>query len=189
MHELEKQLGIVKNDTVEALEGVSFLLEVHKSGKNDAASKKSRYRTSAPGFNHFKGLDKDSDESIRDSSTASSNQVYQSKTVDCDKYAITCSMCMTRMGGIESRLVNALLRLSKLEETKSGTIVEGAIMVKDELLAPPPLLYVSLQRRQVPFLCYFILFNTRWYPSPRRSSHAMHHHFLWHRVCSPAKFG
>jgi hypothetical protein len=50
----------------------------------------------------------------------------------CDADATKCSLCMNRMDGIESRLLNSLLRLSNLEESKSGSI-ESAIMVKNEV--------------------------------------------------------
>jgi uncharacterized membrane protein YgcG len=50
----------------------------------------------------------------------------------CDHDATKCSLCMNRMDGIESKLLNSLLRLSNLEESKSGSI-ESAIMVKNEV--------------------------------------------------------
>ena len=50
----------------------------------------------------------------------------------CDVDATKCSLCMNRMDGIESRLINSLLRLSNLEESKAGSI-ESAIMVKNEV--------------------------------------------------------
>ena len=51
---------------------------------------------------------------------------------NCDADAAMCSICMNRMDGLESRLINSLMRLSNLEESKSGTI-ESAIMVKNEV--------------------------------------------------------
>ena len=52
--------------------------------------------------------------------------------VDCDHDSTLCSYCMNRMDGLESRLINSLLRLSNLEEAKAGSI-ESAIMVKNEV--------------------------------------------------------
>ena len=123
---LEKQLAIAKIDTVEALDGVSFLLDVHTSREvktNAGDTVFTKLRRKGGDFN---------DSSSEDDSFVSKKQTRHSDTLNCDENAIACSMCMTRMGGIENRLVNALLRLSNLEETKSGTI-EGAIMVKDEV--------------------------------------------------------
>ena len=51
---------------------------------------------------------------------------------DCDHDATLCSYCMNRMDGIENRLINSLMRLSNLEESKAGSI-ESAIMVKNEV--------------------------------------------------------
>jgi hypothetical protein len=51
---------------------------------------------------------------------------------DCDNDKMKCSLCMNRMDGIESRLVNSLLRISNLEEAKSGSI-ESAILVRNEV--------------------------------------------------------
>jgi hypothetical protein len=52
------------------------------------------------------------------------------KPVDCDKDAELCSLCMVRMTGIERKLTGALLRLSGLEDAKSGAI-ESALMIKE----------------------------------------------------------
>ena len=51
---------------------------------------------------------------------------------DCDKDVAMCFMCMNKINGIKSRLINSLLRLSNLEESKAGSI-ESAIMVKSEV--------------------------------------------------------
>ena len=50
--------------------------------------------------------------------------------MDCDKDAELCSLCMVRMTSIERQLTGALLRLSGLEDAKSGAI-ERALMVKE----------------------------------------------------------
>ena len=52
--------------------------------------------------------------------------------MSCDADVAKCSLCMNRMDGLETRLVNSLLRLSNLEDAKSGSI-ESAIMVKNNV--------------------------------------------------------
>ena len=47
----------------------------------------------------------------------------------CNRNAEVCLMCMTHMTGIERQVTGALLRLSRLEDTKSGAI-EITLVVK-----------------------------------------------------------
>jgi len=49
---------------------------------------------------------------------------------DCDENAELCLRCFARIEGIEGQVTNALLRLTGLEDAKSGAI-ESALMIKE----------------------------------------------------------
>jgi hypothetical protein len=54
---------------------------------------------------------------------------FHNRNGGCDENVARCSLCMTRMTSIESKVTGALVRLSNLEDTKTGTI-ESALMIK-----------------------------------------------------------
>ena len=58
---------------------------------------------------------------------------------DCNKDAERCTLCMVGMTSTERQLTGALLRLSGLEDAKSGAM-ESALMVKDFVMLQPGVL-------------------------------------------------
>jgi hypothetical protein len=52
--------------------------------------------------------------------------------VNCDKDELLCARCMVKFNELESKLINTNIRVSNLEDSKSGN-VETAIMVKNKV--------------------------------------------------------
>jgi hypothetical protein len=133
--EIEKKLSACVDRADQAYEVSEYLLE--ESGKTAPDSKDKR--SDSPDSNRdekdfvFKNiLDKPKSSSPDSSAKKPFDDGGDDGHGDCDVDATKCSICMNRMDGIENRLVNSLLRLSNLEESKAGSI-ESAIMVKNEV--------------------------------------------------------
>ena len=68
--------------------------------------------------------------SDKDEPSQSEKQVaFHNQKGGCDEDVALCSMCMSCMSSIESKVTGALVRLSNLEDTKNRTI-ESALMIK-----------------------------------------------------------
>jgi hypothetical protein len=149
IHSLENKLKLCQEKSNDAYEVADFLLGNSSSLKtnlpsntDNVKSEDSSSKDDGKSFINSLGFgnndDDDSDKPtikngiLRPRTNRDKESNDDNDLDDCDKDVTKCSLCMNRMDGIENRLVHSLLRLSNLEETKSGAI-ESAIMVKQEV--------------------------------------------------------
>jgi hypothetical protein len=131
IHSLEQKLVNLKDKTEEAYDVAEFLL-----GKDSNTSSKD---TTTEEGNKKEPDDDDGKAFIKnlslgnvDNKNDSPPPSHPSGDGICDIDPTKRSYCMNRMDGIESKLVQSLLRLSNLEESKSGS-VESAIMIRNHV--------------------------------------------------------
>ena len=123
-----KEAVIVANRIKDCEDTAGYLLKILESNEGEIMNSSEEEGSEDEGKDYvLKAFQPFSD---KDEPRQSEKQVaFHNRKRGCDEGVALCSMCMTRMSTIESKVTGALVRLSNLEDTKNGTI-ESALMIK-----------------------------------------------------------